>query len=93
MNQDFAKLSLHFSTLAQREAALVQEGAEKDRIIAALELMQVALTPSQQTLLKEHAAKVKGDVLQVHKDECAYTFASPFSPGGLYLDLSTLQVC
>ena len=29
---------------------------------------------------------------RVHKDECVYSFDTPFSPGGLYINLSTWQV-
>lgn len=30
--------------------------------------------------------------VRVHKDECVYSFDTPFSPGGLYVNLSTWQV-
>ena len=30
--------------------------------------------------------------LQVYNDECVYSFATPFSPGGLYVSLSNWQV-
>ena len=36
--------------------------------------------------------RVPGPGARVHKDEASYSFATPFSPGGLYVNLTTWQV-
>ena len=37
--------------------------------------------------------RVPGAGARVHKDESCYSFATPFTPGGLYVNLTTWQVC
>lgn len=36
--------------------------------------------------------RVPGAGARVHKDESSYSFATPFTPGGLYVNLTTWQV-
>lgn len=36
--------------------------------------------------------KVAGPHDRVYKDECAFSFDTPESPGGLYVNLTTFQV-
>ena len=38
------------------------------------------------------SAKVAGHHDKVHKDECVYSFDSPESPGGVFVNLSTFLV-
>ena len=39
-----------------------------------------------------HALRPAGHYDKVHKDECMFSFDSPESPGGLYVNLTSLQV-
>ena len=38
------------------------------------------------------SVRVAGHHDKVHKEECAYSFDSPESSGGIYVNLSTFQV-
>ena len=55
-----------------------------------------ATTPEQLLDFVREAMKAKplmsSSSSRVHKDECVYSFDTPFSPGGLYVNLSTWQV-
>ena len=58
-----------------------------------------AATAEQHLDLVREAMKAKplmvapsSSSVRVHKDECVYSFDTPFSPGGLYVNLSTWQV-
>ena len=59
-----------------------------------------APTSEQQLDLVREAMKAKplmgpssSSSSRVHRDESVYSFDTPFSPGGLYVNLSTWQVC
>jgi ubiquitin carboxyl-terminal hydrolase 5/13 len=41
--------------------------------------------------MRSKAPRVPGPGDRVHKDECAFSFDTPLSPGGLYTNLSTWQ--
>lgn len=57
----------------------------------------VAMAPLEEALLERVRAgmrglKAPGHYDKVFKEECMYSFDTPFSPGGLYVNLKTFQV-